>query len=72
MSMPSYMTGKPPSPEEELKRFYRDRDIEDDDLDGKMHAMKANVRIPNFPYDRRQPALYEYEQEFLREKGHQV
>jgi len=55
-----------------LQKFYRFRGIGDNDLKEKWRAMNEHVRIPNFDYARRIPALYELEKQYLADNGFNV
>ena len=55
--------------QEVLERFYRIRGIGEYDLEEKHRTMMRYVAIPDFPYEEREPALYELEMQFLKDKG---
>ncbi len=59
------------SPTDLLKEFYTTLGIGESDLQEKWRAMNDYVRIPNFS-DERKPALYELEQQYLRDKDYNV
>lgn len=56
----------------ELSEFYRIRGIKKEDLEEKYRALRALVMIPNFPYNERDPTLYELEEQFKIEKSHHL
>lgn len=59
-------------PHEILQKFYEERGIGEEDLDAKYRAMKESVMIPNFPYDQREPALYELEMQYVSDQGQRL
>lgn len=57
---------------EVLKICYEERGINPDDmkdLEKKLSVMSSIVHIHNFPYAERKPALWELEQQYLKERG---
>jgi len=59
-------------PSESLRRFYLEKNIDENDLQAKMRAMSEIVIIPNYPYQERKPALYELESQWFKERGYFV
>lgn len=55
-----------------LQKFYRVRGIEDNNIREKFREMNEHVRIPNFDYSKKTPALYEIEQQYLKDSGFNV
>ena len=55
-----------------LEEFYNSRIIKEDDLKSKYRAMNDIVMIPNFPYSERKPALFELEEQFLKERNYKI
>ena len=51
-----------------LSAFYKIRGIEEADNSEKRRALKCLVMIPRFPYDQREPCLYELEQQFIKDR----
>jgi hypothetical protein len=53
---------------EKLKEFYRIRGIDEKDTSEKRRALECLVRIPGFPYSKKEPSLYELEQQFIQDR----
>ena len=53
---------------DKLKEFYKIRGISEQDHQEKKRALECLVRIPGFPYSKRQPGLFELEQQFMRDR----
>ena len=55
-----------------LEEFYSSRRIKNEDIQSKYRAMKEIVMIPDFPYTERKPALFELEEQFLKERNYKI
>ena len=60
---------KNPEPYEILENFYKTRGINEYNLHERRKALVEVVKIPNFPYGKGKPCLYDLEVQFLKNQG---